>query len=174
MQVSQYYLQIYQHLISPIGYYRGLIALLYKRIKKEKKKENPYRMLANIRNSFISQFKSIRVIDLSIIKVSIQVTNFFKIPFTLNIRVRYCFITLLKALIILKNSSNTILPFIYQTVYTQLTKKSKAVFINCFFQAPIWQANSILYSFAIQRIYFTITAFIILLTVFNNNSLLNI
>ena len=119
-------------------------------------------MPIDIKNSFISQFKSIRVVNLSVIKVFIQVTNSFSIPFTLNIYIRHYFTTLLKAPVILRDNNSTILPFIYQTIYIQLTRKSKTVFINCFSQTSIQQASSILYSSAIWRIYFIITAFITL------------
>ena len=74
-------------------------------------------MPINIRNSFISQFKSTKVVNLSVIKVSTQITNFFGIPFTLNIYIKRDFITLLNALVILRDSNNAILPFICQTVY---------------------------------------------------------
>ena len=61
-------------------------------------------MLADIRNSSIFQFKSTRVVDLFIIKGFTQVINSFGIPFALNIYIRRCFIILLKAPVILRDS----------------------------------------------------------------------
>ena len=74
-------------------------------------------MLMDIKNSSISQFKNTRVVNLSVIKVFTQIASSFGIPFALNMCIKYCFITLLKAPVILRDSDDAILPFIYQTVY---------------------------------------------------------
>jgi len=72
----------------------------------------------DIGNSSVSQSKSTSVIDLFVIKVSTQVASSSRIPFARSICYRRFYTTLLKALVILRESSDAILPFICQTVYT--------------------------------------------------------
>ena len=69
-------------------------------------------MPVDIRNSSVSQSKSTRVVDLSVIKFSTQVASSFGIPLALSTCARRFLTTLSKAPVMSRESSDATLPFV--------------------------------------------------------------